>query len=429
MRSLIGLVVIGAAAGVWAATWGGRTAWFALGVAVLLWIYGLLVYLSVRRGVRVERLFLGLEHTFSNLGARETKPVEAGLLYVFTGESLSFAYRVSLPARGLPGVWLRFEERWVHTGTGEAVTLCAYAPAGFRGEARLTGRLAGLGRGVYAAAERTVTAGDAFGLLRVQRRSPAEGQLLVLPRLLPAAADPGAAFEEARRGKRPPNGASVPQVIGTRPYAPGDPLRRIHWRSSARTGELRAKELELPAIGRQLIGLDAAGAGSSTGDALWADPALTAAAEAAAGLALRALEQGLRVRLAVSDGRGGSVEAQGRGRLRDVLALLAAVPQGDPRPQAFAELALREALAAGGGAVTLVTARADAQLIPVLRRLPGRAVQLVYVQGPWSGGSAAAVESWLQQLEAIGCRVTVVSAPAVSSAPQIGGDGYAASGH
>lgn len=428
MRSLIGLAVMGAAAGVWAATWGGRTAWFVLGVAVVLWGYALLVYVSVRQGVRLERLFLGPERMFPNLENEGPLQLEAAPA-MFAGESLSFAYRVALPVRGLPGVWLQLEERWVHTGTGEAVTLRAYAPAGFRGETLLTGRLAGPGRGIYAAAGRTITAGDAFGLLRAQRRSQAAGQLLVLPRVLPAAAEPGAALEEARRGKRPPNSLSVPQVIGTRPYAPGDPLRRIHWRSSARTGELRAKELELPATRRQLVCLDAAGAGGCAGAALWADPALAAAVEAAAGVALRALEQGLHVRLAVSDGRGSSMEAQGRGRSRDVLALLAAVPSGDARPEAFAELALREARAAGGGAVTLVTARADAQLVHALRRLPGRPVQLVYVQGPRPPGGAAAAQPWLQQLEALGCRMTVVGAGAEPFAAQTGGEGFAAHGN
>ena len=32
------------------------------------------------------------------------------------------------------------------------------------------------------------------------------------------------------------------QVIGTRDYRPGDSLRQIHWRSTARTGELIVKE-------------------------------------------------------------------------------------------------------------------------------------------------------------------------------------------
>ncbi|MEK8133067.1 DUF58 domain-containing protein, partial [Paenibacillus filicis] len=162
----------------------------------------------------------------------------------------------------VPGVWLRVEEHWIHQGTGEAVTVLAGGPAGLLGEARLTGCTRELPRGAYQAAGRLLIAGDAFGLLRLMRRQPLEGQLLVLPRGIAVSAVPGAADETARRGKRAAADPAVPpQLLGTRPYAPGDPLRRIHWRSSARTGELRAKETELPAAGRQLLCLDAAGAG------------------------------------------------------------------------------------------------------------------------------------------------------------------------
>ncbi len=328
-------------------------------------------------------------------------------------------YRTYVLKTQLPfGVWVRLEEHWVHVGSGDVVTLRAYGAVGFDGSAVLSGRLSGLVRGTYVPAERLVSAGDAFGLLRVTRRSGMDGQqLCVLPRIGPAAAVLHAAEQMPRRGMRPPAQDGVPELAGTRPYAPGDPLRRIHWRSSARTGELRAKELELPrAEGRQLIVLDAAGGGASAGAARWADPALAAAVEAAAGLALRALAQGARVRVAASDGH--AVEAHGRTAVRELLAALAAVPRGDCRPEALAELALREAR---GSAVTVVTARADQALGAAIRRLPRGAVHVVYVHGPWSrAGAAAAATAWQRELEALGCKVTSTAAePAVSAAAAI----------
>lgn len=166
-------------------------------------------------------------------------------------------------------------------------------------------------------------------------------------------------------------------------------------------------------------------AGEGGGAARWADPALSAAAEAAAGLAQRALELGHRVRLAVSDGQGSTAEAHGRARLPELLQLLAGVPHGGARPGAFAELVLREARQSGAGAVALVTARADAQLPAVLRGLPRGAARVVYVHG---GGDALpeAVHGWKRQLEALGCRVTLLAAG--NAAASKGGAGDAATG-
>ncbi|MCZ8512517.1 DUF58 domain-containing protein [Paenibacillus filicis] len=296
-----------------------------------------------------------------------------------------------------------------HLGSGERLLLRESWTSGFGWELAL--QLPGLRRGIYRVAALTVRAGDGFSLLPVTCRRGGAGQLYVLPRPWKLAAEPGAGPSGPRSAARPPGWADVPQVCGTRPYAPGDPLRRIHWRSSARTGELRAVETELPAAGLQLVCLDAAGA--------------DVAAEAAAGLAQRALELGLRVRLAVSDGQGSALDAQGRARLPELLQLLAGVPYGGARPEAFAELALREFRQSGAAAAALVTARADAQLPAVLRALPRGAARVVYVHGG-AGALPDAVHDWKRQLEAIGCRVTVLAAGSYAAGQ--GGAGHAATG-
>ncbi|WP_159887587.1 DUF58 domain-containing protein [Paenibacillus puerhi] len=417
MRGIAVLGLAGLAAGWWAADWGGRTAWFLSGTLAALLAYALFVAASVRfRGFQVER-------SWGNRSALQA------------GEALKASFRVKL-ALPVPGVWLLIEESWRHEGTGETVTVTACGPAGLLGSAMLAGQSEPLPRGPYQAVGRLITAGDAFGLLRVKRRQTPEGRLLALPRCSSPPAAPGAADETARRSKRSAQAlaAAEPLQLGTRPYAPGDPLSRIHWRSSARTGELRAKELELPAAGRQLICLDAAGAGSGAAGAggsggpalaaLWAEPALAAAVEAAAGLARRALERGHGVRLAVADGRAGALEAPPHGRLAHLLAALAAVPQALPRPEAFAELVAREAFAAGGAGVTAVTARPDPGLVTALRRLKRGAVHVICVHGPWQRGGEAALKAWQRELEALGCAVTVV--PVAKHGQPQGGDAHAA---
>jgi uncharacterized protein (DUF58 family) len=50
-----------------------------------------------------------------------------------------------------------------------------------------------------------------------------------------------------------PRSGSGNELFGVREYRPGDPLRRIHWRSSARHGELIVREYEPPGV--QTVGI------------------------------------------------------------------------------------------------------------------------------------------------------------------------------
>ncbi|CAG7648917.1 hypothetical protein PAESOLCIP111_05732 [Paenibacillus solanacearum] len=411
MRSLVcigGLVVLCAVSGWWAIEWDGRTAWFLFYSFAYLSLYALAAYGALKRGL--ARLEAGL--------SSQAGPIRR----CYAGESVHYAALWSEASRLLPGARLHWEEQWVHQGTGVRTVVRGELAPG----ARLV-RLPGLPRGVYVREALTVSASEALGLLHAERRSAGGGQLWVLPRPAAAAGLSGAPVG-GRKAASPAANPAVPQVSGTRPYAPGDPLKRIHWRSTARTGELRATETELPAGGRQLVLLDAAGSGGSEGAALWADPLLAAAVEAAAGLARRGLERGQRVRLAVSDAQGSAAEAQGRARLPELLQPLAAVPQGGCDPGAFAALVRRETRR-HAEAVALVTARADARLPAAMRGLPRGAAQVVFVHEP---GRALpdAVHGWKRQLEAIGCRVTMFAAGAATAAfaPRQGGAGYAVIG-
>jgi uncharacterized protein (DUF58 family) len=399
-----GLLLCTAAVWWWALDRGGRTAWFGVYAFSFLWVYAALVAWYWR-------------------GLMSVEPIP-GTGTCLRGERLEVGFLVRLAGRPLPGTWIGLEASWL-SATGESFVLRHALSAGGRRELTFRGRMQAPDRGLYTPDEVIVRVGDAFGLLRFERRLEGAGPLYVLPRPWEAAAATLGGFGEGRvRESRP---MDVPQVSGTRPYAPGDPLRRIHWRSTARTGELRAKETEQPAAGRLLVVLDAAGAGVSPSGAApltGADPGLEAVVEAAAGLAKRALELGLAVRLAVSDGQGRVWEAQGAARLPELLQLLATVPCGADRP--VAELLLREAQqSAASGAVTLVTARADAQLPALLRRLPRGAAQVLYVHGP--GAVSGVVHAWRRQLETLGCRVGLMTTP-LSSSKGGGADGQAVAG-
>ncbi len=74
---------------------------------------------------------------------------------------------------------------------------------------------------------------------------------LVLPRFKALADRPHAREMEASVAA--PRAGSGTEMFGVREYRPGDPLRRIHWRSSARHGELIVREFEPPGV--QTLGI------------------------------------------------------------------------------------------------------------------------------------------------------------------------------
>ena len=105
--------------------------------------------------------------------------------------------------------------------------------------------LAGLPRGRYAFEETTVAIEDPFGLDRVEQTVAAPGAFLVYPRLV----ELDRLFSESGRlgrdGRqlllRRPAGFDLHSV---REYERGESLRKVHWRSTAKRGQLMVKELE-----------------------------------------------------------------------------------------------------------------------------------------------------------------------------------------
>lgn len=90
---------------------------------------------------------------------------------------------------------------------------------------------------------------------------------------------------------------------GVRPYAPGDQPRRIHWRASARTGDLQSKQYERSATPTLAIFLDV-----NTFERFWEglDPErLEVAISATASLAAHGLEERRQVGLYVNAPRAG----------------------------------------------------------------------------------------------------------------------------
>lgn len=112
-------------------------------------------------------------------------------------------------------------------------------------------------RGRFDLGPLTVVSSDPAGLFRRERQLTGAGTLLVFPRTveLPHFTLPGGELSGESRIKSRTH-AITPNASGIREYQPGDGLNRIHWRSTARTGRMMAKEFELDPSSEVWIILD-----------------------------------------------------------------------------------------------------------------------------------------------------------------------------
>ena len=116
--------------------------------------------------------------------------------------------------------------------------------------------LRGLRRGPLGATDWTITTSDPLGFFRGERAAPDAEVAVVLPR-----------FASLRGRREPreleamavaPRAGTGNELFGIREYRPGDSLRRIHWRSSARQGQLVVREYEPPGLQTLTIVVDPA---------------------------------------------------------------------------------------------------------------------------------------------------------------------------
>jgi uncharacterized protein (DUF58 family) len=101
-------------------------------------------------------------------------------------------------------------------------------------------------RGRYMLGPVSATTGDPLGVFRRTIPLAAGHPLLVLPPVVPLTSFPlhiGAVPGRGRGSQRSLEHAT--NVVTVRPYVPGDPLTRIHWRSTARQGQFMVKDFDL----------------------------------------------------------------------------------------------------------------------------------------------------------------------------------------
>ncbi|MEO0852322.1 MAG: DUF58 domain-containing protein [Cyanobacteria bacterium J06648_11] len=124
---------------------------------------------------------------------------------------------------------------WIASRQSQTVTLQARAPQ----------------RGIYRWSGWWIRTGAPLGLWWYRRWIDAPGEVAVYPRSLPLATCPvvmaamGQVETSQARLRTSYRDAAQGETRSLRPYRRGDALRLVHWRSSARYGELRSRELEM----------------------------------------------------------------------------------------------------------------------------------------------------------------------------------------
>jgi uncharacterized protein (DUF58 family) len=264
-------------------------------------------------------------------------------------------------------------------------------------------------RGRYRFAEARALLEDPFGLARTEVSLGATGALLVYPRLVELDrlfSESGAAANEGRRLLlRRPVGFDFHSV---REYQEGESLRKVHWPTTARRGQLMVKELEDSPRDEVAVLLDAA-AGAVAGEP--PESSFDVQVRAAGSILRTHARRGRRALLVVN-----SLERETQGLRADdgdwraALELLAAAEPNGLTP-AHVLLSDESSPAARALELAVVTARLDPPLVERLirRAQTRRAVSLVFVDAATFAATPRRVpQPALLRLQACGVPVVVV---------------------
>ncbi len=222
------------------------------------------------------------------------------------------------------------------------------SPLGAHEQVRAAYQLPTATRGILTVGPLEVLVSDPFGLARSKTTALGTTDLVVYPRVDRITPVGRASGHDAQSAIRHPNavGRTGDDFYALRPYVVGDDLRRVHWPSVARTGDLMVRQQELPWQQRTTVLVDNR-AYAHRGDSF------EQAVSAAASLLASASARGDQVRLCVTD-RSDSGFGLGRAHLEALLHHLAVLrpDQGSSLQASLEELSR----VSSGGALVLVTA-------------------------------------------------------------------------
>jgi uncharacterized protein (DUF58 family) len=232
-------------------------------------------------------------------------------------------------------------------------------------------------RGTFRVEPMVVRTGDPFGFFEAAATVGRPTSVTVFPRVvpLPRWRLPNA-FLEGTHSAPERTLQTTPLATTVRPYAPGDGFNRIHWRSTARLGEIQVKEFDLEQTADVWLFVDLESrVQAGVGDVSTVEEALRVAAS----IAHDAILENRAVGLTTSGHRLVSIPADRGPRQRQKIMQLLAAVEGDGRSP------LGEVLLTGlpklrrGMTAVVVTPSRERQWVRTLTSLRARGVAAAVV--------------------------------------------------
>ncbi len=318
-------------------------------------------------------LVIGGSYVLVRLGLTD---LEAGYavsqLHGHVGDRMRVTYTLRNGSR-LPKLWLEVHNPTTLPGAlpGRAVTL------GGRSERSWLIRVPLSRRGHFRIEPLHIRTGDPFGFFEAAATVGQGVSVIVYPRLepIPAWRLPSAILEGSHASPERTL-QTTPLATSVRPYAPGDAMNRIHWKTTARHGELQVKEFDLEQTADAWIILDLQrGIGGGRGD----ESTTEAAIRVAAAVSDKAIAENRAVGFTVNAGRTAFLPADRGGRQHQkIMQLLAAVEADGQAPLVETLISTVGRLRRGMTAV-VITPSLDPSWVRPLASLRTRGVACVVV--------------------------------------------------
>ncbi|MEK6719496.1 MAG: DUF58 domain-containing protein [Chloroflexota bacterium] len=324
-----------------------------------------LVYLGI--------LVVGGSYVVTRLGLSD---LEAGYavnqLHGHVGDRIRVTYTLRNTSR-IPKPWLEVHNPTTLPGglPGRAISVAGSTERSWLVRTPLTRR------GHFRVEPLQVRTGDPFGLFEASASVGQGVTVVVYPRIepiplwrLPATNLEGSQSSPERTLQTTPLATSV------RPYAPGDAMNRIHWKATARHGELQVKEFELEQTADAWIVLDLdRGVQAGRGD----ESTVEAGVRVAATVADRAILENRAVGIAVGGLRTAIVPAdRGSRQHLKIMQLLAAV-EGDGATPLVETIVMSASRIRRGMTAIVVTPSLDTSWVRPIGALRARGIGCVAV--------------------------------------------------
>jgi len=256
-------------------------------------------------------------------------------------------------------------------------------------------------RGVYEIGPLVAITGDPLGLTQSEHQVADRFELLVHPRIQEVSDRPlTRQFEDPPI--RPPVSKPFPsglEFYGMREYKPGDDLRRIVWRASARVGKLMVREAEQGITDHITIILDT-DRGSHSRDGEYSESFETGVS-AAASLAVRHMRDGYEIRLEANKGPIGRPVRGRTGQMPVLDALTRVEMSREPLTNVITRLIADPRRDAH---TVLITPRLGAHEAAQLRLLLQKGISLLVVALLWREDA----DETLNAAAALGCQIAAV---------------------